>query len=144
MSDIRFREADLPLRREVNFLGRLLGQVIQEQEGATTLELEEEIRALTKAIRACGSEEDAAVRERQLVALLNSLNGRDCVRIVRAFTLYFQLVNIAEQRHRVRRRRAYQSMGKAQEGSLAHTVELLRRRGYRRHRHSRPAAEDGP
>lgn len=129
MTDIRFREADQPLRREVNFLGRLLGQVIQEQEGVTTLELEEEVRSLTKAIRACGDEAEAATRERQLLGLLNSLNGRDAIRIVRAFTVYFQLVNIAEQRHRVRRRRAYQSMGKAQEGSLAHTVDLLRRSG---------------
>ncbi len=129
MSDIRFREADQPLRREVNFLGRLLGQVIQEQEGDNTLELEEEVRSLTKAIRACGDENEAATHERQLAGLLNSLNGRDAIRIVRAFTLYFQLVNIAEQRHRVRRKRAYQSMGKAQEGSLAHTVDLLRRSG---------------
>lgn len=129
MSDIRFREADQPLRREVNFLGRLLGQVIQEQEGVTTLELEEEVRSLTKAIRACGDEEEAATRERQLVGLLNSLNGRNAIRIVRAFTIYFQLVNIAEQRHRVRRKRAYQRVGKAQEGSLAHTVDLLRRSG---------------
>ena len=129
MSDPQWNEATLPLRQEVNALGRLLGQVIQEQEGDATYALEEEIRKLTKAVRAAPTEAEANERERQLLDLLNSLSGRDCLHIVRAFTLYFQLVNIAEQRQRVRRKRAYERRGEVQSGSIADTLLRLREHG---------------
>jgi phosphoenolpyruvate carboxylase len=129
MSDIHWNEAALPLRQEVNFLGRLLGQVIREQEGEGAFQLEEAVRGLTKAVRAAATEAEAGERERQLLALLNSLSGSDCLRVVRAFTLYFQLVNIAEQRHRVRRRRAYLRDGTPQAGSLADALRRLKERG---------------
>ena len=129
MSEIQWNEAALPLRQEVKFLGRLLGQVIQEQEGEAAFQLEEAVRGLTKAVRAAATEAEAGERERQLLALLNALSGRDCLRVVRAFTLYFQLVNIAEQRHRVRRRRAYLRDGVPQAGSLADALRRLQARG---------------
>jgi len=129
MADVRFRSEDLPLKNEVNLVGRLLGRVIEEQEGSATLALEEEIRTLCKAIRATADPEAAAEREKRLQSLLRGLAPRDCIRIARAFTIYFQLVNVAEQRHRTRRKRAYDREGKPQGGSLADTVAILRRRG---------------
>ncbi|MHB8735400.1 MAG: phosphoenolpyruvate carboxylase, partial [Terriglobales bacterium] len=97
MADVRFRSVDLPLKNEVNLVGRLLGRVIEEQEGSATLALEEEIRALCKAIRATADPDEAAEREKRLQILLRGLAPRDCIRIARAFTIYFQLVNVAEQ-----------------------------------------------
>jgi len=129
MADVRFRSVDLPLKNEVNLVGRLLGRVIEEQEGSATLALEEEIRALCKAIRATADPDEAAEREKRLQILLRGLAPKDCIRIARAFTIYFQLVNVAEQRHRTRRKRAYDREGKPQGGSLADTVAILRRRG---------------
>ncbi len=118
--EITFREADLPLKKEVSYLGRLLGHVIEEQEGPASLALEEEIRNLCKAVRAGDRASEPVLAER-----LAQLSPADSVRIARAFTLYFQLVNLAEQRHRTRRKREHDRHGKAQFGSIAHTLEVL-------------------
>ncbi len=120
---------DLPLRREVSLLGRALGQIIQEQEGPETLALEEEIRELCKQLREQPPAADAARLETRLTARMAGLTGEDAARIARAFSIYFQLVNVAEQRQRIRRRRARQRDGRAQPGSLAETLLVLRDQG---------------
>jgi len=93
---------DLPLRREVSLLGRALGQIIQEQEGPETLALEEEIRELCKQLREQPPAADAARLETRLTSRMAGLTGEDAARIARAFSIYFQLVNVAEQRQRIR------------------------------------------
>ncbi len=128
MQPAAFRRADQPLRREINLLGHLLGRILAEQEGPATLALEEEIRGLCKQVRAGG--EPAEALERELAARLEALRGGECVQIARAFMLYFQLVNLAEQRHRLRRRRERQRGGRPQPGSLAATLAELRRQGW--------------
>jgi phosphoenolpyruvate carboxylase len=126
MADTAFREADLPLKREVNFLGHLLGEVIREQEGPELFDREEEVRTICKELRAASH---PAGLEQRLLGLLEASSSADQVAIARAFTLYFLLVNLAEQRHRTRRKRAYDRAGKVQHGSVAHTLKLLLDRG---------------
>ena len=91
-------DAEAPLRRNVRLLGEILGRVLVEQEGPELLETEERIRALSRAARA-GSPRD------ELRAAVARLDLRGQGAVLRAFGLYFQLANLAEQHHRLRRRR---------------------------------------
>lgn len=97
---------DAPLRRDVSYLGRLLGRVIVEQEGPELLEVVESLRSGYRAARAedtPAGEGDARAGEAD--ALAGGLDGRASLGVIRAFSIYFLLVNAAEQHHRVRRRR---------------------------------------
>jgi phosphoenolpyruvate carboxylase len=91
------------LGREVNTLGRLLGDVIREQEGQAGFELVEEYRAATKALRAEDPRPaDFGEAGRRLLARTDRLSPAEARLLVRAFTAYFHLVNMAEERHRLR------------------------------------------
>jgi phosphoenolpyruvate carboxylase len=91
-----------PLAREVKLLGALLGQVIAEQGGPELLGLVERTRLRSIAFRdASGSDEDA-VRD-ALETDLSSIDVEQAEALATAFTLYFQLVNLAEERDNVRR-----------------------------------------
>src|SRR5688500_796755 len=85
-----------PLRRDVRLLGALLGQVILEQEGQSLYDVEERVRQTSR------TGDFASVR-----AIVDALPLYEQGRLVRAFSLYFQLANLAEQHHRIRRRRQY-------------------------------------
>jgi len=115
------READAPLRRDVRLLGSLLGHVLVEQEGEALFEAEERIRLLARDARATGDVE----RVRDAVRMLDS---HEQATVLRAFALYFQLANIAEQHHRLRRRRQYADEPTAPRESLADAFERLRDR----------------
>ncbi|MFD2608253.1 phosphoenolpyruvate carboxylase [Deinococcus taklimakanensis] len=87
------------IKSDVNLLGRTLGQVLKEQEGEAFYDLVERTRALVREVRAGGS--DAELR-----AMIAGLSGEEAGRLARAFTWYFQLVNLAEEYERVRVLRA--------------------------------------
>ncbi len=87
------------LSADVDFLGRALGTVLQELEGADFFELVERVRGLTKALRAAPGDR---VLRRELAEILSALEMGRAERLVRAFTVYFQLINLAEEIHRVR------------------------------------------
>ncbi len=84
-----------PLRRDVRVLGTILGTVLVEQEGEWLLELVEAIRRDARSARADSSTASTA----------SSLTADEQAVVLRAFGLYFQLANLAEQHHRLRRRR---------------------------------------
>jgi phosphoenolpyruvate carboxylase len=95
------------LSRDVDTLGRLLGEVLREQEGDQGFALVEEYRARTKALRgATGWPLDFGPEGLALLQHTNSLPLAGARLLVRAFTAYFHLVNMAEQRHRIRVLRA--------------------------------------
>jgi phosphoenolpyruvate carboxylase len=119
------READAPLRRDVRLLGDLLGQVMVEQEGEELLAREEEIRQLSRRAREEGSPE---LRE-ELARVVGALDVEGQTKILRAFTLYFQLANIAEQHHRLRRRREYELEQRVPRESLAEAFGRLEAAG---------------
>src|SRR3954468_8435100 len=114
-----------PLAREVKLLGALLGQVIVEQHGSDALDLVERVRRQTIAIRRGGSDAD---RER-LAADLASVSLGEAELLIRAFSLYFQLTNLAEEKQRVRQLRIRERRsGPVIDESVAAAVADLRRR----------------
>jgi phosphoenolpyruvate carboxylase len=92
-----------PLRDDVRLLGELLGETLRAQEGEELFRTVERVRALAKSARA-GNDDDFRVLSDDLARL--SLDEAQL--IARAFAQFLHLANIAEQHHRVRRRRAYQ------------------------------------
>ncbi len=92
-----------PLAREVKLLGALLGQVIVEQESEQALHLVETVRKATIAVRRDGGGDQ---ERRWLAATLEPLDLRDVEILIRAFSLYFQLTNLAEEKQRIRRLRS--------------------------------------
>jgi phosphoenolpyruvate carboxylase len=110
-----------PLVDDIRLLGRILGDVIREQEGAEAFELIERVRQLSVAYRL---KKDASAG-RVLDRLLKNLSGDQTVSVIRAFSYFSHLANIAEDRHHVRRREHHEAQGHQQEGSLAMAFERL-------------------
>jgi phosphoenolpyruvate carboxylase len=123
---------DDPLGRDVSTLGRLLGEVLREQEGDAAFDLVEEYRARTKALRASEAfPTDFGDPGRELLERTARLSLADARRLVRAFTSYFHLVNMAEERHRLRvlRRRESAAGGAPRVESIAEAVAEAARSG---------------
>lgn len=110
------------LRKDISDLGHMLGDTLVEQEGVELLELEESIRALAKERRKKGRRGPAAARMHALIA---GLDTKTAERVARAFTHYFQLVNLSEQHHRTRRRHEHARQGDLQLGSLEREIALV-------------------
>lgn len=125
------RSVDRPLRKDVRLLGRLLGEVLVEQEGQPLFELEEHVRRLAIRRRR-GPKAEREQASEVLKALLRPLTPERAEPVLRAFSLYFQLVNLAEQHHRIRRARAHASEqpARAQRGSLEAVFSSLKARGH--------------
>jgi len=108
-------------RDDIRLLGRILGDTIREHEGRDTFELIEKVRQLAVAFRL---KKDAKAG-RTLDRLLKNLSGDQTVSVIRAFSYFSHLANIAEDRHHVRRRLHHERLGHVQEGSLALAMERL-------------------
>ena len=106
-------------------LGRILGDVIREQEGEAAFDLIEQIRKLSVAFR---RDADHAA-DRALKKLLKGLSGDQTVSVIRAFTYFSHLANLAEDRHHIRRRAIHERAGDSQEGSIDVALERLRLAG---------------
>ncbi|OUS07345.1 hypothetical protein A9Q90_05370, partial [Gammaproteobacteria bacterium 54_18_T64] len=91
-------DSHAPLRTDIRLLGGLLGETIREQDGEAVLALIEEIRHSSKAALA-----GDASGHRQLEGLMAGLDDDSLLPVVRSFGLMLNLMNIAEQYHRVRR-----------------------------------------
>jgi len=115
------------LRRDVRFLGNILGEVLVHQGGNELLGIVEKIREMSKTLRATYIPE-IYEEFKSIIATLEPGVRRS---VIRAFAVYFQLVNIAEQNHRIRRKRDYErSSGEAvQPGSIESIVSALKTRG---------------
>ena len=119
-------DKDQPLREDIRLLGRLLGDTLREQEGAPRYELVEAIRLSALRFRRDGNFEARA----ELEGLLERLDHESAISVVRAFSFFSQLANIAEDQHHNRRRRAHEAAGTPpQEGSLALALARLKAAG---------------
>jgi phosphoenolpyruvate carboxylase len=127
-------DADAPLRRDVRLLGDILGRVLVEQEGDDLLATEERIRHLSRAARA-GAPRD------ELRAAVRALDIDRQGLVLRAFALYFQLANLAEQHHRLRRRRQYEHEERVPRESLAEAFARLDEAGVTRRQLEETAAQ---
>lgn len=110
-----------PLHADVRLLGELLGSTLREQEGDALFETVERVRALAKDARAGRVSREALTRTLQALSVPESLT------VARAFAHFLGLANIAEQHHRIRRRRDYQRAPDQppQRGSLAESLPRL-------------------
>jgi phosphoenolpyruvate carboxylase len=113
---------DEPLRNDIRLLGRILGDTVREQEGDSVFELVERVRQT--AVRFARDGDPAARNE--LAALLDPLPRDTTQAVVRAFSYFLQLANIAEDEHHIRRRRAYDlAKSPPREGSLIFALDSL-------------------
>ena len=119
-------DKDFPLKEDIRLLGRLLGDTLREQEGDEIFNLIESVRNNAIRFRRDGDQQARA----RLEDMLCGLSQDATVLVVRAFTYFSQLSNIAEDLHHIRRRRAYELIGSApQEGSLVRTIQLIAEAG---------------
>ena len=116
------RDNERPLVEDIRLLGRILGDVIREQEGAEIYELIEKIRKLSVAFR---RDADHAA-DKDLKKLLKGLPGDHAVSVIRGFTYFSHLANLAEDRHHIRRRAIHERVGDTQEGSIEVALQRLR------------------
>src|SRR5882672_126329 len=113
------------LRTDIRLLGRHLGDVLRKLEGAALFNAVEGIRQTATRFRRDGKREDAAALDR----LLKRLAREDTISVVRAFSYFLHLANIAEDQHQVRLLRTARHRGEAPPGSLASTFALLSEHG---------------
>jgi len=116
------RDNERPLVEDIRFLGRILGDVIRQQEGAEMYELIESIRKLSVAFRRDADQE----ADKALKKLLKSLPSDKAVSVIRGFTYFSHLANLAEDRHHIRRRAIHERVGDTQEGSIEVALQRLR------------------
>ncbi len=95
------RDRDARLRTDIRLLGNLLGETLTRQEGEELLDLVEQVRALTKRIRGTSDAPADPAAPGDLRALLADLDLHTTIQLVRAFSAYFYLANVAEQAHRL-------------------------------------------
>jgi phosphoenolpyruvate carboxylase len=120
------RDADAPLRDDIRLLGRLLGDTLREQEGDAAFERIERIRQTAIRFRREG---DLSARD-DLQSLLAALDDVAATAVVRAFSFFSQLANIAEDRHLNRLRNARRIAGlPSTQGTIAAALERLRAAG---------------
>ncbi|HXE22612.1 MAG TPA: phosphoenolpyruvate carboxylase [Rhodoferax sp.] len=118
----RSRDSERPLVEDIRLLGRILGDVIREQDGVAAYELVEQVRKLSVSFRRDADQE----ADKALKKLLKSLSGEQAVSVIRAFTYFSHLANLAEDRHHIRRRAIHERAGNTQEGSIEVALARLR------------------
>jgi phosphoenolpyruvate carboxylase len=122
-------DKDLPLKEDTRLLGRLLGDVLRAQTGEEGFARVEAIRQTAIRLRRAGAG-DAAGIEGEFALLLNDLPIAQTLDVVRAFSYFSLLANLAEDVHQNRRRRAHALAGSPpQSGSVAHAFDRLREAG---------------
>lgn len=123
--DIHFPLKDAALREDVHLLGGLIGEVLRDQGGDALFEAVEGDRQ-TAIGRRDGDAEDAV----QLVVRTRNREAHQAQDLVRAFSAWFQMVNMAEKVHRIRRRRQYLSGdGTPQPGGIEEAINTLKSKG---------------
>jgi len=122
--DIAALDEDARLRNDIRLLGRILGDTVRDQEGESVFDLVERIR--TTSIRFHRDDDKPARHE--LETILDGMSIAETVRIVRAFSYFSHLANIAEDQNNIRRMRAQNNSG-AGTGILARTLAHARSAG---------------
>src|ERR1700681_3396103 len=120
-------EEDARLRTDIRLLGRILGDTVRDQEGADVFDLVERIRQTS--IRFHRDNDRPARRELEII--LDSMSISETVRIVRAFSYFSHLANIAEDQNNIRQMRTRSTAGgTSRPGTLALTLSHARAAGF--------------
>src|ERR1700757_870959 len=116
-------DKDPPLRDDLRLLGRILGDTVRSQEGEPVFAIVEHIRRTSIRFH----REENEVARRELEATLNSLSHGQNIQIIRAFSYFSQLANIAEDQHHIRRTRAHALAASGpREGTMAQALTRAR------------------
>lgn len=102
-TELKANDSSLPLRRDVKLLGQMLGEILVNHGGTELLDKVEKIRAMSKSLRTQFNKEIYSELKHEISNLTTPMRKQ----VIRAFSMYFHLINIAEQNHRIRRRRQY-------------------------------------
>ncbi len=121
---------DAPLQDDIRLLGRLLGDVIRAQDGAAAFEAVEQVRRLSVAYRRASSDAERKADAAALDKQLKRLSGEQSVSVIRAFTFFSHLANLAEDQHHLRRRAIHERMGHVQPASLVGAFERIHKAGH--------------
>jgi phosphoenolpyruvate carboxylase len=121
--DVLALEEDARLRNDIRLLGRILGDTVRDQEGAEVFDLVEHIRQTSIRFH---RDEDRHARQ-ELETILDGMSTSDTVRIVRAFSYFSHLANIAEDQNNIRQMR---TRGAQRSGTLADTLSHAREAGF--------------
>ncbi len=124
-SSARKQDPDSALVDDIRLLGRILGDVIREQEGVAVFNLIEQIRVLSVRFHRHGDEN----ANKELKKLLKGLSTDDAVKVIRAFTYFSHLANLAEDRHQLRRQAAQERIASQQPGSIDLAIERIQAAG---------------
>jgi phosphoenolpyruvate carboxylase len=103
-TELKVNDSSLPLRRDVKLLGQILGEILVSHGGTELFDKVEKIRLMCKTLRTHFDNEIYSELKEEIANLKSPMRKQ----VIRAFSMYFHLINIAEQNHRIRRRRQYQ------------------------------------
>ncbi len=135
------QEKDAALRQDIRTLGNALGQAIQRHDGYDVFHSVEQLRKYCKRLRECAEslpqaspseipqlQKEAETLAQEIAQITHDCNLDTAIAVIRAFTVYFHLVNTAEQYHRIRRRRVHEAsnMHKPQHGSLGALIDFFK------------------
>src|SRR5580692_11891064 len=119
-------DEDARLRNDIRLLGRILGDTVRDQEGADVFDLVERIRQTSIRFH----RDDDKPARRELEVILDGMSTSETVRIVRAFSYFSHLANIAEDQNNIRQMRTRATGGAPDPGSLALTLAHARTAGF--------------
>jgi len=137
-------EKDAPLRHDIRMLGYALGQAIQQHDGPSVFATVEQLRRACKGLReraealrhvpgaeAAHIQTEIAALDESIYDIIAACDLDTTIDVIRAFTVYFHLVNTAEQHHRIRRRYVHEAITPniPRRGSFASLVALLKESG---------------
>jgi len=119
-------DKDEPLREDIRYLGRVLGDTLREQEGQAVFDIVENIRQASITFHRDETDKSAG----KLHDILGSLSASEIVQVIRAFSYFSHLANIAEDQHHIRRNRYHERLGSApREGTLKNILARLSKAG---------------
>ena len=117
--------SEIPLTEDIRLLGKILGDVVREQDGDAVYGLVEQIRKLSVSFHRDANQK----ANQELTKLLKGLSSESAMKVLRAFTYFSHLANLAEDRHHIRRRVAYERIGSYQDGSIPVAMKKLHAAG---------------
>lgn len=119
------KNTEVPLTDDIRLLGKILGDIVREHEGDAVYNLVEQVRKLSVAFHRDANQK----ANQELTKLLKGLSSEAAMKVLRAFTYFSHLANLAEDRHYIRRRVAYERMGSHQDGSVPVAMKKLHAAG---------------
>ncbi len=122
---IKLNTSEVPLVEDIRLLGKILGDIIREQEGDVVYGLVEKVRKLSVSFHRDANQK----ANHELAKLLKGLSSDHAMKVLRAFTYFSHLANLAEDRHYIRRRLSYERMGSYQDGSIPMAFKKLHAAG---------------